>query len=45
MTVDYCALNHQAKKDLYPLPWIDDLLDMLREAQFLLAINQASGYH
>ena len=45
MTVDYCALNNQTKKDAYPLPWIDDLLDKLCEAQFLSAIDLASGCH
>ena len=45
MNVDYCALNCQTKKDVYPLPWIDDLLDKLHEAQFLSAIDLASGYH
>ena len=45
MTVDYCALNHQTKKDAYLLPWIDDLLNKLHEAQFLLAIDLAIGYH
>ena len=32
MTVDYRALNHQTKKDVYPLPRIDDLLDKLLKA-------------
>ena len=45
MTVDYCALNRWMKKDVYPLPRIDDLLDKLRDAWFLLAIDLASGYH
>ena len=27
------------------MSWIDDLLDKLREAQFLSAIDLASGYH
>ena len=40
MTVDYRALNHQTKKDVYPLPRIDDLLDKLSKAMCL-----ASGYH
>ena len=29
MTVDYRALNCQTKKDVYPLPRIDDILDKL----------------
>ena len=45
MTADYHMLNHQTKKDVYPLLWIDDLLDKLRKAQFLLAIDLDSGYH
>ena len=45
MTVDYRALNIQTKKDVYPLPRIDDLLDKLSKAKFLPAIDLASGYH
>ena len=45
MTVDYRALNHQTKKDVYPLPRIDDLLDKLAKAKYLSAIDLASGYH
>ena len=45
MTVDDRALNHQTKKNLYPLPRIDDLLDKLAKAKYLSAIDLASGYH
>ena len=45
MTVDYCALNWQTKKDVYPLPRIDDLLDKLVHPHFLSDIDLASGYH
>ena len=45
MTVDYCALNKQTKKDVYPLLRIDDLLDKLGHAHFLSAIDLPSGYH
>ena len=44
MTVDYRALNRQTKKDVYPLPCIDDLLDKLSRAKFLSTIDLASGY-
>ena len=45
MTVDYHALNRQTKKDVYPLPRINDLLDELAHARFLSAIGLESGYH
>ena len=45
MMVDYRALNRQTRKDIYPLPLIDDLLDKLSKAHFLSAIDMASGYH
>ena len=45
MAVDYGALSHQTKKDVYPLPRIDDLLDKLSKAMCLSAIDLASGYH
>ena len=45
MTVDYRALNRQTKKDVYPLPRIDDLLDKFSKAKFLSVIDLASGYH
>ena len=43
--MDYRALNRQTKKDVYPLPRIDDLLDKLAKAKYLSAIDLASGYH
>ena len=45
MVVDYRALNRQTKKDIYPLPCIDDFLDKLSNAHLLSAIDLASGYH
>ena len=45
MIVDYRELNRQIKKDVYPLPRIDDLLEKLPKACFLSAIDLASGYH
>ena len=45
MTVDYRALNHQTKKDIYSLPRTDNLLNKLSWATCLSAIDLASGYH
>ena len=45
MMMDYSALNCQTKKDVYPLPRIDDLLDKLSKAMCLSAIDLANGYH
>ena len=45
MTVNYRALNQQTKKDVYPLPQIDNILDKLSCAKYLSAIDLASGYH
>ena len=45
MMVDYRVLIRQTKKDVYPLPRIDDLLDKLSKAMCLSAIDLASGYH
>ena len=43
MTVDYRVLNCQIKKDIYPLPRIDDLLDKLSKAMCLSAIDRPVG--
>ena len=45
MTINYRALNRQTKKDVYPLPRIDDYFDKLVHASFLSAIDLASDYH
>ena len=45
MTINYHVSNKLTKKDVYPLPRIDDLLDRLVHARFLSAIDLASGYH
>ena len=45
MIVDYRALNSQAKKEVYPLPRKDYLLDKFSKAVCLSAINLARGYH
>ena len=42
--VDYRQLNSVTKKDTYPLPRIDDLLDQLGNARFFSTLDLAAGY-
>jgi hypothetical protein len=37
-------LNAVTIKNKYPLPWIDDLMDQLRQAKFISKIDLRSGY-
>ena len=42
--VDYRKLNAISKMDVYPLPRIDDSLDLLSGQQFFTTLDLASGY-
>ena len=42
--IDYRRLNAVTKKDVYPLPRIDDILDHLGKAKYFTSLNLASGY-
>lgn len=42
--VDYRKLNAVTKMDVFPLPRIDDSLDLLAHTQYFTALDLASGY-
>ena len=42
--VDYRKLNDVTKKDAYPLPRIDDMLDALRGSMYFSTLDLYSGY-
>ncbi|WP_316399456.1 reverse transcriptase family protein [Bradyrhizobium sp. 33ap4] len=42
--MDYRKLNNVTKKDVYPLPRIDDTLDRLRHSTYFSSMDLKSGY-
>jgi hypothetical protein len=44
MCIDYRALNELTAKNGYPLPRIQDLLDIVGKAKYLSKIDLTSGY-
>jgi hypothetical protein len=43
--IDYRKLNNVTKKDSYPLPRIDELLERYRTARWFSSLDLAAGYH
>ena len=42
--IDFRKINAVTKRDVYPLPRIDDLLDMIKGSTYFSSIDLASGY-
>ena len=45
MCVDYRDLNKIMIKNWYPLPYIDDLIDQLKDVVYFTKLDLCSGYH
>ena len=45
MFVDFCSLNKQMRLDMFPIPYIHNLLDKLGKAQIFSAVDVSSAYH
>ena len=44
MCVDYRRLNAVANADAYPMPCVDDMIDSLGKAKYILTLDLARGY-
>ena len=44
MCIDFHTLNQQTCKNVYSIPYIEDLLDKLAYAKWFLKIDLAQGY-
>lgn len=45
LVIDYRTLNDKTIDDRYPIPNIEDILDMLGRCQYFTTLDLASGYH
>jgi hypothetical protein len=45
MCIDYQKLNKATKKDYFPLPFIDEMLERLAMHSFFYFLNEYSSYH
>ena len=42
--IDYRQLNRVTRKDVYPLPRIDDILDTLGDSKYFSSLDLCAGY-
>ena len=45
IVIDYRALNKWTRKDKYPLPRIDEMLDKLATGKYFTKMDFSSGFH
>jgi hypothetical protein len=45
MYIDYIKLNKATKKDHFPLPFIDEMIECLANHSFFYFLDGYSGYH
>jgi hypothetical protein len=45
MTIDYRKVNAQTKKDAYPMPLIEDCLNMCKDADWMTRIDVQEAYY
>jgi hypothetical protein len=45
MCVDYTSLNKVCPKDPFPLPWIDQVMDLTAGCELLSFLDAYSSYH
>ena len=45
MVIDFRKVNAVAKKDAYPLPYIDAILEKLHAAKYISTIDLKCAYH
>src|SRR4051812_41315318 len=45
MCIDYSGLNKHCPKDPFPLPRIDQVIDLTARAELLCFLDAYSGYH
>ena len=45
LCIDYRRINEVTKKDVYPIPRIDEMLDALNKSKYYTVLDMCQGYH